>query len=95
MTLHGILRCSCVVKLFHLKKSRLIELLTIASHLNHFWFENFPLATKKVSRLACLLRCILTRSLKLEKSLRVMRETLFHSRLSCVMLAPDKVWDAP
>jgi hypothetical protein len=79
---------------FQRKKSQLIAHLTIASHLNHFCFENFRLQQKKsLDSPTCLEYSY--PSLELEKILRVTYETLFHSRLSCVMLARIKLWAAP
>ena len=72
---------------------------TVATPLNHFWFDKLPVATRKSPSTDPPSWSILTRLLELEKILRVMRETLFHSRLSCVMLAPlvleAKLWAAP
>ena len=66
--------------------------------LTTFALINFLLQLEKVPRLPRLLRVFL-RVLELEEILRVMRETLFHSRLSCVMLAPlvleAMLWAAP
>jgi len=80
---------------FHLKKSLLIGKMTVATHLNYFCFDNFLLQLEKVARLTYVLRVFLPVLFEARKILRVTHETLFHSRLSCVMLARIKLWDAP
>lgn len=72
-----------------------MTLLRLLLTLTTFALINFLLQLEKVARLTSLLRVFLPVLFEARKILRVTHETLFHSRLSCVMLAHIKLWDAP
>ena len=80
-----------LVKLFSRENLPLAGQSTIAIGVNYFCFDDFSCNSKRCSTEVKFLEYSYAFFLSSIEILRFMRETLFHSRLSCVMLPPDKL----